>query len=159
MRPLILIVFSVLLLACSTTKTVRQSKSMLKGDWVLQNVNYNQNGVFNVTLLQDATKACFEGSSWQFIPNYNTGNYVFSSTNCNNEKRYFIFTIEEKDAQAGLYDFLLKPTNVKKKSQSNNSGFRLQLTMLTDSSMTLQQTVTVDGSPFQINMNFTKTSK
>ena len=159
MRAFILIGFSVLLFSCGGTKTVRQSKSTLKGNWVLQNITYNQNGVFNVTLLQDAPKACFEGSSWQFIPNNNTGNYTFKSANCDSEKRHFIFSIQEKDAEAGFYDFLLKPTNAKKKSETNNLGFRFQLSQLTENSLTLQQNVTVDGAPFQINMNFTKLLK
>ena len=159
MRHLILIVFSIFLLSCGSTKTVRQSKTILKGDWVLQNVTHSQDGVFNVTLLQDASKECFEGSTWQFIPNNNTGNYTFTSANCDNEKRYFIFTIQEKDVEAGLYDFLLKPTNEKKKSETNNSGFRFQLSQLSENSLTLQQNVTVDGAPFKINMNFTKSLK
>ena len=66
-----------------------------------------------------------------------------------------MFTIQEIDAQTGLYDFLLKPTNEKGKSETNQ-GFRLSLTSLSDTTMQWQQTVSVDGSPFTITMNFNK---
>ena len=135
---------------------VRQSKKVMKGDWTLSSINYNQPGTFNVKLLNDASKECFEGSSWQFIPNNNTGNYTVNNTNCSTGMRYFIFTIQEINEVTGLYDFLLKPTNEKKKSETNNVGFRLQLTQLSDTDMQWQQTVSLEGKPFIINMNFTK---
>ena len=69
--------------------------------------------------------------------------------------RNFVFTIQEVDPQTGLYDFLLKPTNEKHKSDTNQ-GFRLKLTSLSDAFMQWQQTVSVDGKPFTITMNFTK---
>ena len=143
------------LLSCGGTKTVRESKKVMKGDWTLSSINYNQPGTFKVKLLNDASKECFEGSTWQFIPNNNTGNYTVNNTNCSTGMRYFIFTIQEIDESTGLYDFLLKPTNEKKKSETN-SGFRLQLTQLSDTDMQWQQTVSIEGKPFTINMNFTK---
>lgn len=143
------------LLSCGGTKTVRVSKKVMKGDWTLSSINYNQPGTFKVKLLNDASKECFEGSTWQFIPNNNTGNYTVNNTNCSIGMRYFIFTIQEIDESTGLYDFLLKPTNEKKKSETN-SGFRLQLTQLSDTDMQWQQTVSIEGKPFTINMNFTK---
>lgn len=143
------------LLSCGGTKTVRVSKKVMKGDWTLSSINYNQPGTFKVKLLNDASKECFEGSTWQFIPNNNTGNYTVNNTNCSIGMRYFIFTIQEIDESTGLYDFLLKPTNEKKKSETN-SGFRLQLTQLSDTDMQWRQTVSIEGKPFTINMNFTK---
>lgn len=143
------------LLSCGGTKAVRESKKVMKGDWTLSSINYNQPGTFKVKLLNDASKECFEGSTWQFIPNNNTGNYTVNNTNCSIGMRYFIFTIQEIDESTGLYDFLLKPTNEKKKSETN-SGFRLQLTQLSDTDMQWRQTVSIEGKPFTINMNFTK---
>ena len=143
------------LLSCGGTKTVRVSKKVMKGDWTLSSINYNQPGTFKVKLLNDASKECFEGSTWQFIPNNNTGNYTVNNTNCSIGMRYFIFTIQEIDESTGLYDFLLKPTNEKKKSETN-SGFRLQLTQLSDTDMQWQQTFSIEGKSFTINMNFTK---
>lgn len=158
MKKIILFTCITLLLSCSTTKSVRETKSNLKGNWQLQDISYNQTGPFTIKLLQDASPSCFEGSSWQFIPNNNTGNYLFRTSDCSQEKRFFVFTIEE-NANSGGQDFLLKPTNAKQKSESNNSGFRFQITQVTETKLVLEQTVNVDGTPFTINMNFSKTSK
>ncbi len=156
MKKLFLFTFTLCLLSCGTSKTVRQSKKVIKGDWNLNSISYNQTGTFNVSLLGDASKDCFEGSSWQFIPNNNTGIYTINDSNCPTGERHFIFTIQEVDPDTGLYDFLLKPTNEKKKSETNNSGFRLKLSQLSDTNMQWQQTVSLEGKPFTINMNFTK---
>lgn len=154
-KIIVLITLAVILTSCGASKTVRVSKKIIKGDWVLNSISYNQTGTFNVLLLEDANKACFEGSTWQFIPNNNTGTYSINSANCSQGERYFIFTIQEVNQETGLYDFLLKPTDAKKKSITNR-GFRMQLTNLSDTTMQWQQTVSLEGKPFKINMNFTK---
>jgi len=135
MKKLILILIPLILLSCGSSKTVRQSKQVIKGEWFLSSITYNQSGTYKVSLLNDASKECFEGSTWQFIPNNNTGNYTINNAGCSSGKRFFIFTIQEIDESAGLYDFLLKPTNEKGKSETNNSGFRMQLKALSDTNM------------------------
>jgi hypothetical protein len=149
-----LFVFS-MLLSCGTSKTVRDSKRVIKGDWTLNAINYSEVGTYNVILLQDASKACFENSTWHFVPNNNTGTYTINNGDCPTGLRNFVFTIQEIDPQTGLYDFLLKPTDEKHKS-ATNQGFRLKLTSLSDAFMQWQQTVSVDGKPFTIIMNFNK---
>lgn len=155
MKKLILLFLAIGLVSCGTSKTVRVSKKVIKGDWVLNSVTYNQAGTYNTKLLNDASKACFEGSTWQFVPNNNTGVYTINETSCSTGERHFVFTIQEVDAETGLYDFLLKPTNEKHKSE-NNQGFRLKLAALSDTNMQWQQTVSVNGSSLTINMNFIK---
>ena len=142
-------------MSCGASKTVRDSKKTIKGDWTLNTIDYSALGTFKVTLLNDVSKECFEGSTWKFIPNNNTGIYTINNSNCLTGERHFVFTIQEVDAQTGLYDFLLKPTNEKGKSETNQ-GFRLKLKALSETQMQWQQTVYVDGKPFIINMNFTK---
>lgn len=148
---------SVLLIvaSCGTSKTVRTSKKEIKGDWVLSSITYSQAGSYNTTLLNDATKTCFEGSTWQFIPNNNSGVYTINNTSCSTGERHFIFTIQEVNAETDLYDFLLKPTDEKHRSETNQ-GFRLKLSALSETAMQWQQTVNVSGSSLTINMNFTK---
>lgn len=155
MKNLILLVFSICLLSCGGSKTVRDSKKVIKGDWTLSSINYSEAGTYNTTLFNDASKTCFEGSTWQFIPNNNTGLYTINNLDCSMGERYFVFTIQEIDETTGLYDFLLKPTNKKGKSETNQ-GFRLKLNALSDTNMQWQQTVMVDNKPFKIIMNFTK---
>ena len=154
-RIIVLSVLAIALGACGASKVVRVSKKVIKGNWTLSSITYSKAGTYNVTLLSDATKECFEGSTWQFIPNNNTGTYSIEGADCSAGQRHFVFTIQEVDQETGLYDFLLKPTNEKNKSETNQ-GFRLTLSSLSDNLMQWQQTVRVEGQPFVISMNFNK---
>lgn len=144
-----------LFIGCSTPKTVIESKKILKGYWTLDNITYGESGTYNVTFFNDTSKECFEGSSWRFIPNNNSGIYTVNNGNCPTGDRNFIFAIQEMNKDTGLYDFLLKPTDVKHRSDDDR-GFRLRLAQLNDNSMKWEQTVTMEGKPFKINMNFSK---
>jgi len=155
MKNFILLFATVCLLSCGASKTVRESEKVIKGDWSLNAITYSKTGEYDVKLLNDTSKECFENSTWQFIPNNNSGTYSIINADCNTGDRYFNFTIQEVDANTGFYNFLLKPTNEKGKSETN-AGFRMKLTALSETSMQWQQTVTADGTPFIINMNFTK---
>jgi len=155
MKNIMILMFAGILFSCGTSKVVRQSEKVIKGNWSLTGITYSKTGEYNVTLLNDTSRECFENSQWQFIPNNNTGLYSIINTNCNTGDRYFNFTIQEVDETTGYYDFLLKPTNEKGKSETNQ-GFRLRLTQLSENNMQWQQTVRADGEPFIINMNFTK---
>ncbi|WP_394748965.1 lipocalin [Spongiimicrobium salis] len=153
-----LLVISLLLVSCNASKTIIQSKRVMKGNWTLDNVTHNASGTYSIELLQDVSRDCFEGSTWQFIPNNNSGLYSINNGGCATGERPFIFTIQEINAQTGLYDFLLKPTTkLGKADKQKTSGFRLNLTALSDTAMQWQQTLQVDGKPFTITMNFSKT--
>src|SRR5690606_18329872 len=154
-KLLLLTIVTAVFASCASPKTVQESKKVIKGNWILSSISYSESGKFNVTMLGDASKECFEGSSWRFIPNNNTGIYTIDSARCEPGDRHFIFTIQEIDRATGYYDFLLKPTNEKKKSDTNH-GFRMQLSQLSDTNMQWQQHLTVEGKPFTIYMNFTK---
>ena len=155
MKKTLLLLITVSLFACGTSKTVRTSHKVIKGNWILNSITYSEKGTYNVSLLNDASKVCFEGSIWQFVPNNNTGIYNINNADCSTGARNFVFTIKEIDEQTGLYDFLLKPTDEKYKSVTN-TGFRLNLSALSDTDMQWEQTVLVDGESFTITMNFNK---
>ncbi len=155
MKKSIFLLALILLTSCGASKTVRTSKKVIKGNWTLNTIKYETSGTLKVDLFKDSSSKCFEGSTWEFIPNNNSGIYTVNNTKCDTGKRHFIFTIVETDAANGLYSFLLKPTNEKGKSETNK-GFRLRLTQLSDASMQWQQTVNVNGNPFSITMNFSK---
>lgn len=154
-KILILALIAATAFSCGTPKTVQESKKVIKGYWTLDNITYDSSGTYNVTLFNDTSIECFEGSTWRFIPNNNTGTYNIDNPDCPTGERNFIFTIIEIDPASGLYDFMVKPTNAKGKSDTN-AGFRLRLAQLNESSMRWEQTVTLDGKPFKININFSK---
>lgn len=157
-KLIILTLFAGLLAACGVPKTVIQSKKVIKGNWTISDISYSEAGTFNTSLLNDATKECFENSTWRFIPNNNSGIYSINNGDCATGDRNFIFSIQEIDVDSGFYDFLLKPTDAKGKSETN-AGFRLRLTQLSDTNMQWEQTVNAGDSPLTISMNFIKTIK
>ncbi|WP_295180443.1 lipocalin family protein [uncultured Christiangramia sp.] len=147
-----------LLASCGgTSKVAKEARKSFDGQWTLTSVTYPNNpGQFNVTLFNEAQASCFENSNWDFVSNNNRGTYTVSGTGCDGETNQFIWSIDEENTPQGIYDFLLKPTNEDYKSTTGNEGFRLNLQSLTDTNMTWSQTVSLDGSPFTIKMNFTK---
>ncbi len=158
MKKLMFMLVAVMLLAsCNTTQqTVIAAKKTLKGEWSLDNITYDRSGIFEVNLYNDASAECFTGSNWKFIPNNNTGKYEVNQSSCvSTGVRNFRFTIPKPEAD-GEYYFLFKPINEKKKSTNNNAGYRMALKHLDDTTMTWAMTVSLEGKPFVITMNFNK---
>lgn len=154
-RIILLALIMVTAVSCGPSKVVTGSYKAMKGYWSLDNVSHDGDGQFNISLLNDATSDCFEGSTWRFISNNNTGIYSIDGAGCSTGDRHFVFTVQEIDRSTGLYDFLLKPTNEKKKSETN-VGYRLRLSQLDENTMQWQQSVRVDGETLTIFMNFSK---
>ena len=161
-KILFLLLASIFVVSCKTTGTVaettkgtRKANKVIKGEWILNSITYNEKGKYDITLLNDTSKECFEGSRWKFVPNNYRGYYSITNTSCATGNRYFIFMTQEVNKTSGYFDFLLKPTNDKYQSETN-AGIRLHLAYLSETEMRWEQTVRVDGKPFVIIMNFTK---
>lgn len=143
--------------SCGTPKVVKEAEKTFRGAWTLNSITYpGATGQFDVTLFSDTSKMCFENSDWFFVANNNSGNYTIVNSGCPSGERNFKWTIQEVNPQTGNYDFLLKPVNEKGRSETGNTGFRVNLVNLTDTIMTWEQTVSLDGNPFTIRMNFNK---
>lgn len=157
MKKLSVLAICILLLSCSASqKTISAAKKTLKGTWSLDNITYDRSGIFEVTLFDDASADCMSGSTWTFIPNNNTGYYQVNQASCiATGNRNFRFTIPEPDA-TGNYSFLFKPIDENKNSTNNNKGYRMTIQQLDESVMTWTQTVSLEGKPFVITMNFNK---
>ena len=151
MKKLILFMFVATLLSCGASNNIKSKENTIKGNWVLKKITYSKTGNYNVTLFNDTTKKCLEGSTWKFVPNNNSGVYSINGVNCITGDRDFIFVIQEINQASGLYDFLLKPKN-----HQSNIGFRIELSQLSESNMKWQQNLMIDGTPFIINMDFIK---
>jgi len=155
-KLIVLVVLAATFFACgSSSKVVKTSKKMIKGTWSLQEITYSDYGTFKITFFNDVKKDCLIGSNWNFVSNNNSGVYTIINENCLKGDRNFIFTIQEIDIETGLYDFLLKPVDAKKKS-TDNKGYRLRLAQLSDTTMQWEQNASIDGKTFKINMNFVK---
>ncbi|MDT0651513.1 lipocalin family protein [Autumnicola edwardsiae] len=158
MKKIITVVtIAILIASCGPSQVAREARKTFKGNWTLTSVTYPQNtGTFDVTLLNDASASCFENSSWNFVSNNNQGTYTLQGTNCSTAQRYFNWSIDEENTPQGVYDFLLKPTDEDANSTTGGQGFRLNLRSLSETDMVWEQTVTLEGEPFVIRMNFTK---
>ena len=145
------------LFSCGPGKIAEEARRTIGGDWRLTDVTYpGNNQDVKVTLLNSIPASCLEGSSWNFIANNNTGSYVPSGLTCPSGPNFFVWSISEEDAAAGSYDLLFKPTDADYKSTTGNQGYRLNLTNLSQEQMVWEQTVTFEGKPFTIRMNFNK---
>ncbi|TXK70983.1 lipocalin family protein [Mesonia sp. HuA40] len=156
-RIVILLISALLLQACGTTKVERQAERTFKGDWTLTDISYpGSSGFVDVNLFQDAKANCFRGSNWSFVSNNNQGQYSLSGANCEQEIREIVWTVEETDENSGLYYFTLKVLKDGQKARFVKTGFKLRLTQLSESNMTWEQTVSFEGKPFVIRMDFVK---
>ena len=155
MKKIALILFVMgTLISCGSSAVVKEARSTMKGDWVLSSIAYPGNEeALQVTLLNDTSSECLENSKWSFISNNNTGSYVPAKIMCGTQPRYFRWSVTE--STAGNYDLMFKPTDEKYKS-ATDQGFRLNLTNLTENQMVWEQTITFEGEPFTIRMNFNK---
>lgn len=161
MKRYIFALTSSILISCgslpSTSRTIEPkiTDRTIDGTWKLESVTHTPQGEFDITLMNDTSKECFEGSTWNFEPTNNRGTYNINNEDCAVGLRNFMFVIQQKDRNTGYYNFLLKPTNEKYQTETNQ-GVLLHLSHLSAQTMIWEQTVQVDGKPFVIIMNFTK---
>lgn len=145
------------LTSCYTTKTERQAERVFKGAWTLTSITYPNSSTFvESTLFRDATAKCFENSNWNFVPNNNQGNYSLTGAGCDDTPRSIVWSVQEVDASTGLYSFLLKVVAEGENARKVDTGFRVQLASLTETTMSWEQTAYYEGEPIIIRMNFTK---
>ena len=147
-----------LFVSCSLSKVEKSARKTVDGNWMLNSVTYDSEGVFNTVLLDDATASCFENSQWFFRSNNSTGTYNIINPDCTTGQRNFRWSANEIGKDTGNFDFTLKFTDEKKKDIQKNSGYRMNLKYLDENSMQIIQTVQFEGEPFNINLNFTRTT-
>ena len=154
-KILFILITAVFLGSCGSSNVEREARKTVNGDWLLTDITFPGNpGDFNVTLFQDASVSCLENSEWNFISNNNTGSYNATLPQCDADPRFFAWSVEEVQSEAGRYDFMLKPTD--SDSTGENQGFRINIVSLTDTQMVWEHTISFEGDPFTIRMNFTK---
>lgn len=145
-------------MSCSLSKQEKTARKVVDGNWTLNSVTYDSPGVFDTVLLDDATASCFKDSEWFFRSNNSTGTYTINNADCSTGTRYFRWAADEVVKDSGEFDFTMKFTDEKKRDLQKNTGFRMNLKYLDDNSMVITQTVQFEGKPFNINLNFTRTT-
>ncbi|MGO2358298.1 lipocalin family protein [Mesonia sp.] len=156
-KTILLLLVAIVAVSCGTTKIERQAERTFKGDWTLTKISYpNSTGFVDVTLFQDAPSKCFTNSSWNFVSNNNKGNYMLNGAGCDDATRGFVWSVQEIDESTGLYTFSLKVVEEGENARKVDTGYRLKLVSLSENNMTWEQTVSYEGKPFLIIMDFVK---
>ena len=151
---LFFIAFAMLVTSCSVSKGARDQRNLLSGSWTLNNISYeNATGNFQSVIFNDAKDICFEGSDWFFRDNNSTGRYTIApSSLCNAGDRYIRWSVV--DGSPNQLQF--KPIDEKNKDISGGLGYRLNISSLTASNMTLKSNATVGADRVTIVYEFTK---
>lgn len=149
--------FASVLASCSVSKEAKKMKNSIDGSWTVQTVTVEGiTGTVNATVFNEASFKCFIGSTWTFESNNSTGFYGLQSNGaaCPAVKRNIRWSIyEPKDAEK---EFQFKRLDDKKNAMDNGDGYRLQVSMLTETNMQLRSNISFEGKPAAIVYNFTK---
>lgn len=156
-KTILLFFITILLSSCGATKVERQAQKTFKGNWTLDRISYpDSQGIFKVNMFNDVSASCFTGSEWGFIPNNNHGTYTIIDASCATGKRHFIFDVIETASDSGIFDFTLKPVGKDENARKINTGYRMNLTQLSETEMVWEQHVSLEGEPFTIRLHFSK---
>lgn len=153
-KKLILLLGIILIytVSCSVSKTNRTSRTTVDGYWTLNNISFENAGAFKATLFNDAEAICFEGSEWFFRANNSTGQYNLKSASiCDSSTRYIRWSIVEGDPNQLQFKF-----TDEKKNDLTGSGYRLNISTLSDQQMILKSNTMADGENVTIVYEFTK---
>ena len=145
-----------LVTSCSVSKGARQDRSVLSGNWILNDVSYQGGqGKFKSVLFNDSDATCFEGSTWYFRNNNSTGSYMLGGgSNCDEAERFIRWSVVERPGMASQLQF--KFIDEKYKDISGGLGYRLDIEQLTDQQLRMTSKVTVEGQPMTVVYEFTK---
>jgi len=157
-KIIVLIVIAVAAFSCkstSATSTKIDSKSQyaLKGNWTITSVSYPGSEYIKVNSFQIADSKCFEGSSWKFVANNNSGEMAMDKSGCPSMRSPFTWFIN-KEGQ-----FVLKIINAGEKAKKVKEGYVLSITGKTEESFQLIDKIDVGGKLTDVVYQFQKVSK
>lgn len=144
------------LASCSVSKSARTQRNIISGTWILNNIDYqNNSGAFSSVLFGDAKDICFEGSQWYFRDNNSTGRYTIKQGSlCQGGDRFIRWSVIEPENSVSQLQF--KFIDEKRNDVSGGYGYRLNITNITETQMTLTSNVAVDGENVTVVYEFSK---
>ncbi len=157
-KIILLIVIALAIISCkstSATSTKIDSKSQyaLKGNWRISSVSYLGSEYIKVNSFQIADSKCFEGSTWKFVSNNNSGQMTIESANCPSMSSPITWFIN-KEGQ-----FVLKILNAGEKAKKVKEGYVLSMGEKSEDSFQLIDRIDVGGKLTDVVYQFQKISK
>ena len=157
-KIILIIVIAIAVTSCkstSATSTKIDSKSQyaLKGNWRISSVSYPGSEYIKVNSFQIADSKCFEGSSWKFVANNNSGQMTIERANCPSMSSPITWFIN-KEGQ-----FVLKILNAGEKAKKVREGYVLSMGEKSEESFQLIDKIDVGGKLTDVVYQFQKESK
>lgn len=157
MKKLILLfTLAIIAASCKTpapaasTSVDRKSQVAIKGNWTIASVTYQGSDMFKVTSFDIADAKCFEGSTWKFVSNNDTGEMALTQANCPGFSSAIKWYVN-KEGQFVL-KFLAEGTKAKKMLQ----GYILRVDNQTTESFQLVDNVNIGGKMTSVVYQFRK---
>lgn len=153
----LLLLFSMLFIACKSTSTITNTKldnkaeRLIKGDWIITSIDYPGSEYLKVNSFNIEDSKCFIGSKWNFISNNNKGEMKLTNTSSkckdfNTPITWFI----NKDNKFVLK--IIKNYKAKEKTQ----GYILDIKNINENSFQLVDKLNVAGQITNITYTFQK---
>lgn len=139
--------------SATSTKIDSPSQYAIKGNWTITSVTYPGSDYIKVTSFQLADSKCFEGSSWKFIANNNTGQISIDKAGCTSLSSPITWFIN-KEGQ-----FVLKVLNAGEKAKKVREGYVLTMSAKSEDSFQLIDKIDVGGKQADVVYQFQKVSK
>ncbi len=140
-------VFALFLGACSSLD--HKSQVGLTGNWTISQVSYANSDFIKVNSFDIADSKCFEGSTWRFVSNNNSGNMMLNKTGCPSFSSPIVWTVTKEGA------FTLKITEGEK-GKRVTQGYMLQMRNQSESSFQLVDNVSIGGKNVEVVYQFQK---
>lgn len=134
----------------ASTKIDTRAGAILKGNWILTSVNYPGSEYIKVTSFQLEDSKCFEGSSWKFVANNNSGEMNLSKAGCSSFSSPIKWYIN-KDGQ-----FVLKIVNAGEKAKKVRDGYVLTFVAQESGNFQLVDKINVGNKPTDVVYQFEK---
>ncbi|MEN9488223.1 MAG: hypothetical protein RL494_488 [Bacteroidota bacterium] len=156
MKKVVVLGLLILLASCKTPAPAasvsvdRRAQVAIKGNWTIESVTYTGSDMFKITSFEVADSKCFEGSTWKFISNNDSGEMALTQANCpsfNSPIKWYV----NKDGQFVL-KFLADGTKARKKLD----GYILKVADQTMESFKLIDNVNIGGKMTNIVYQFKK---
>lgn len=150
------VAMALLISSCATSKQARTYQHTINGNWSVVSVKTEGiSGKVIAKSFNEANATCFEGSTWSFNEHTNLGSYVIlkNAGDCAAMKREIRWSVYEAAGQPKSFQFKRLDSKLKEIDE-NGGGFRMNISQIDKTTMTLRSEITFEGKPAAIVYSF-----